>query len=989
MRHRPALLVLAAAIAAVCSASTTFAQEQTGSIEGTVRDPQGAVLTGTNLRALSVTAGSVLQVTTDARGQFRFVSLGPGYYDITASATGFETARFERVEILLGQIKRLDFILTLATVREAVVVAAASPLVDVKQSARGFSLRREQLTALPRGLDYTSVLHLMPGSNAEPKLGGLSIDGASAAENRFIVDGIDTTNVMTGLPGQYVNVDNVDELQVKSSGYAAEYGGSTGGVINVLTRSGTNAWHGDVRFNLGADRLDSGPRPTLRRNPQVSTLAEYLTYPKDAYTAIEPGVSLGGPIARDRAFIYAAYQPLIKHIERGVTFALDGSQGTFTQDLTRHLMTISQTMQFGARGRTRASFNLGTTRTRNVLPAQAGSDSPVSNFGPVTSEPDWTASFTADLAVSSRLSVSGRAGYLHQNIHTEGIRTSPRFVFTFSNIGLLDVPASLQRVTAFTTDTNNYDFVKDRLGRLSAQIEATLYVSGWGEHSIKGGLQASWSTNDVNRGQKANVVTLAWNRALQGLRGTYGYYRVTSNSVDPRRGTIFLGKTEGRALGLFVQDAWNLGRRVTVNAGVRTEQETVPRYSRPGGNDAPIIRFGFRDKLAPRLGVAWDVRGDGRLKVYGSWGVFYDIFKYSLSTAFGGTDTQGWAFTLDTYDWPGLVDNPACPPACPGTRIIGPVSGFVASTDAIDPSLEPMRSQEAVAGIEYQLRPNLLAAARYVHKQLDRAVEDIGSLDANFNEIYTIGNPGFGRSTIAFPGVALPRAAREYDGVEIAVRRPPTNRWAYSLSYLWSRLYGNYSGLSQSDENGRVSPNVARLYDHSLMMYDEKGRPVYGRLATDRPHQVKASLMYLASFGLNVGIFGAVSSGLPVTREAAVIPPSYYPIQYLGRMSDGRTPVLSQLDTYLQQEFRLFGKSLLSIGVTVSNLLNQSAVTSRFSNETETAAGLAISEADLYGGRLDFRQLFATQAVPKDPRFLMANAYQPPRTARVMIKWTF
>jgi outer membrane receptor protein involved in Fe transport len=132
------------------------------------------------------------------------------------------------------------------------------------------------------------------GANDEQKLGGLSMDGSSAAENRFIIDGIDTTNAVVGLPLQSLNVDNVEEIQIKSSGYSAEFGGSTGGVVNVVTKSGTNGWRGDVRFYVEGDWLDAGPRPTLRRNPQVSTQAEYVTYPEDPYNALAPGFSLGG-----------------------------------------------------------------------------------------------------------------------------------------------------------------------------------------------------------------------------------------------------------------------------------------------------------------------------------------------------------------------------------------------------------------------------------------------------------------------------------------------------------------------------------------------------------------------------------------------------------------------------------------------------------------------------------------------------------------------
>ena len=980
---------LLTAVAVLCAPAQARAQEQTGRVEGTVRDQQGGVLAGVTVQARNPSVGSVVEVATGPDGTFRFPPLWPGMYDVTASRDGFRSARFERVEILLGQIKQLEVTLAIGAVQEAATVTADSPLLDVRQSARAVSLREDQLAYLPRGLDYTSVVPLVAGANYEPKLGGLSLDGSSAAENRFIIDGIDTTNAVVGLPLQSLNVDNVDEIQIKSSGYSAEYGGSTGGVVNALTKSGTNAWRGDVRFYVKGDWLDAGPRPTLRRNPQVSTQAEYVTYPEDPYDAFEPGFSLGGPIAANRAWFYAAYQPLLQHVDRTVTFALDGSSGTFGQDLTRHLLTASQTLQLGQRLRTRAAFNLSPTRTDGLLPSLAGTESPVSNFDVTNEQPSWTVSATADVMATPGLLISGRVGYTYADLHTENVRDVPRYGFSFSNVGLLDVPASLQRVTGFTTDTNNSDIVKDRIGRLATQVDASWFATGWGRHVVKTGVQADWTTHDVDKGQKARTVALFWNRAQLGMRGKYGYYRVATNSKDPTRGVIFLGKAEGSTAGLFIQDDWTPVSRLTINAGLRTERETVPRYSLPGGDASPIIEFGFRQKLAPRVGTAFDVKGDGRWKLYGSWGVFYDIFKYSLSTAFGGIDSVAYSFTLDTYEWPTLLANPGCPPACPGTRIVGPLAGANVPDEAVDPDLDPMKLQEAVVGIEHQLGPRFLVSARYVHKQMDRAVEDIGSLDATYNEIYTVGNPGFHRATVAYPGVALPEAVRNYDAFEVAARRPFAGRWALSVSYLWSRLHGNYSGLSQSDENGRVSPNVARAYDYPAMMFDESGRPVYGNLATDRPHQLKAFLVYSAPFGLNVSAFQYVGSGLPVSREAAVLPPSLYPMQYLGRMSEGRTSVLSQTDIYVQQDIVLVRGTRFSAGIGVSNLFNQDTVVSKFVTETETGAGLVFNEADLYAGRLDFQQLFVQQKVLRDPRFLMANGYQPPRSARIMLKWTF
>src|SRR5918992_2219456 len=149
----------------------------------------------------------------------------------------------------LGQVKKVDFSLSPKGVTESVQVVAESPLVDVRQSARQTNIRAEQVELLPKGRDFSTLVVQAPGANQEAKLGGLSIDGASAGENRYIIDGIETTNIQTGISGKNVIADFVEEVQVKSSGYTAEFGGATGGVINVLTKSGTNAFHGNALFS--------------------------------------------------------------------------------------------------------------------------------------------------------------------------------------------------------------------------------------------------------------------------------------------------------------------------------------------------------------------------------------------------------------------------------------------------------------------------------------------------------------------------------------------------------------------------------------------------------------------------------------------------------------------------------------------------------------------------------------------------------------------
>jgi hypothetical protein len=347
-------------------------------------------------------------------------------------------------------------------------------------------------------------------------------------------------------------------------------------------------------------------------------------------------------------------------------------------------------------------------------------------------------------------------------------------------------------------------------------------------------------------------------------------------------------------------------------------------------------------------------------------------------------------YTLDTYDWPNLLNSTACPPACPGTLIGKTV---LSDTDMayLDPDLKPIRLQEITAGVEHQLTPNLSFAARYVHKQIDRAVEDIGYVKTTdgitYEEDYTIGNPGFGRATLAYPGVPMPKAVRDYDAFELSARRLMRGNWALNASYTYSRLWGNYSGLSESDEEGRVSPYVGRGYDNPVIMFDEKARPVYGLLATDRPHQVKITGTYAGPFRTSFTLFQVFASGVPVSRVVGVMPCCGYPVMYQGRMSDGRTPALSRSDVYVQKEFLLRDRYRVAIGMTVTNLLNQATVTSIYPRQTDDLIDL--KEPDFYAGTLDFRQLIAEQNIPRDPQFLKPLAFQSPRSIRLMLKWTF
>ena len=985
-----ALLVLALAMPAM-------AQEQRGSIEGIVRDASGAVLPGATVEAKSDN-GTVASSTTDSVGAFRFPSLAPGQYVVSANLQGFVSKEVAAVRVGLGQIKKVDFSLPLSGVTETVKVTAETPLVDVKQSSRATNIRAEQVELLPKGRDFTTLVTQAPGANQESKLGGLSIDGASAGENRYIIDGIETTNLQSGTSGKNVIVDFIEEVQVKSSGYTAEFGGATGGVINAVTKSGTNDFHGSALYNFEGSSLEGARRPTLRTSLTNSDVAEYINYPKDDRTRSEPGFALGGPIAKNRLWFFGAYQPAITSIDRAVTpaTAVNPSAGTFNQNQKQNVqyMTGNITSQLSNNTRLRVAYNNSYSKTDGLLPALTGLDPAATNYTKISAFPNYSVSGNLDWVASPKLLFGVRGGYYMADQHDSNVTEQPLYRWTSTNnVGYLDVPASLQRGTGFTSIPSNTKVTRDQQTRMYFQADSTVYAKMGGEHQFKFGIQGDRVGNDVLSGESRNRVSIFWNSALSGARGTYGYYSVRSNGVAPRQGFITEGNVSTLNIGLFFQDAWTINNKLTINAGVRTEHEKIPTFSTAADVPQYGLEFTFGQKLAPRAGFAYDIKGDGKWKAFGSWGMFYDIFKLELPRgSFGGDKWLEYYYTLDTFNWNTLVDGSACPPTCPGTLLRTtdfrhPSFG----SDAIDPNLKPMRQQEATFGLDHQLNDAMSVGAHYVHKQIDRAIEDTGSLDAQSNEIYIIANPGEGLASLALtnPKVALPKAKRDYDSVEVFYEKRMRNNWYLRTSYLWSRLYGNYSGLSQSDESGRTSPNVGRAFDYPVMMFQDGGQAAYGPLATDRPSQFKAQFIYQFAFGTSVGANEYLASGLPVSREIGIYPSSNLPVQYLGRGSDGRTPMFSQTDMFVQHSFKVGGGRSLQVSLNVLNLFNQDTAVSKYSTYQKVNGVNIASEANFFAGKETLAQDMISQNVVKDPRFLMDNAFQAPLAARFGVKFLF
>ena len=986
-------------ILVVSLATVAGAQETRGSIEGVVKDASGAVLPGATVEARSPALVGVSTTVSDAAGLYRFPALPPGVYQVTSTLNGFQTSRVENIQLQLGQILKVDFALTVAALTESVQVSAESPIIDVKQNAATLSIQADLIDLIPKGRDFTQVVNSAPGTQQEGRGGGIMIDGASGSENRFIVDGMDTTALRNGVSNKEVLTDFLAEVQVKSSGYNAEYRAATGGVISAITKSGSNRFRGDIGAYYEPSDWYGDVRGSLRLTPTNQNVSEYTFTPRDDSYTVEPVLSLGGPIKQNRLWFFVGYLPQISEQTRTVTFTQNGQTQSFDNPTRDHNLNWNVTGQATNDLRFRVNGINETARGGVSLPAKEPNGTSLSNPA-LFPNPLRTDSFNnlysgvADWVITPKTYMNVTAGYLSYGSKSAGAELYSGIRRTFSGSNTCtpsscpfpEIPSNLQQVNGYADAPSNSFTVADDFDRFNLSADVTYFASWKGQHSIKAGMLYERYGNSVNTGEQGPNVAISWNASRATLagpsvRGPYGFYTI--------RQSFTAGDISSNNIGLFVQDSWTLNNKLTLNYGVRTEREEIPSY-RP---ENAGFKFGFGDKVAPRLGFAYDIKGDSQWKAYGSWGMFYDIFKLELPRgSFGADRWISYYWTLDSYDWPSINCDGTPGSGCPG-RFIEQVDFRHVSNEPgqelVEPNLKPYRAQELTFGLDHELTNTMSLGVRYAHKWLDRAIEDQGIQVPGVGEVFYIVNvgEGIGQNILGAQYPAQPVPVRDYDGFEIRLRRRLANRWSMNTSLLFSRLYGNYSGLASSDENGRTSPNVNRVFDGLHMSFDESGQPTYGRLQTDRPVVFEFQGTYELPWGTGVGTNFFAGSGTPLQDQATI---QGVPVLYKGRGNLGRTPALVRTDLSVWHNLPLPGSTQLQLVLNVDNLFDQDTAIGFDTTRYRDSLPTSLITNDIFFAGFDTEALAATRTtIRPDAQYLQPNAFLGARELRVMAKFRF
>ena len=980
-----------------------FAQETTGGMQGVVRDPSGAVVANAHVELVGSSLVGKKESQTDSAGYYRFANLPPGTYTLKITAQGFSTAKREGLTLEVGHLPTVDFKLEVGASSTVVEVTSAAPEIDVTTETTQTNITQEVVQDVPHGRSFQSVIQFAPSARSEPLAGstgnqamssggngtggqspgsggnggsaGFSVAGGADSENAYLVEGQETADSIGGFSHSNVPFDFIQEVQVKTSGIEAEHGGALGGVINVVMKKGSNAWHGSVFSQFEFGGWDGSPTAFDRYDPQYTpqTIGSgataawqdsgYQNYQskKDKYSDIFPGATFGGALWKDKVWFFAGFNPEWDDHERNVVMSVGPTSfsrnyqtyytyGRLDAAITQKVRVFGSWLyQYQRESGEVLPFADSTTGLYNQ-----SSSSPTYVFGHNlgNAAPNVTTNVGADFTLTPRLVATVRWGYAFQNYHDFGFPTTGNVnYFETSGVGATDnsgapIPSTspLSQTSgyynaAYNENTTGYDATKRN------QVDADLawFKSGWwGTHNIKGGYQLTRTTNSllqhwnapeinifpgagnfyVPQGPYGGTNCAAYIAEYGGCAGLYGYATVVDYGSN--------GQATSMNHGLFIQDAWTIGHGITINAGIRVEKEYLPAEDQPTGGISKPINFGWSDKLAPRIGAAWDVFKDGRMKVFGSWGVFNDTMKLNLAiSSFGGQYWQNCAYAMDTDQIQNLNPifganyrycigpNGGSQANFPGGTGATP-AGFTflenqnfrtfptscatctATEEGVAPGLKPYRQHEDVFGIDYQLKKNLAFEARWDRIRNDHVIEDAAIFNPNIGETFVIVNPGqgvnktfdgfwnflYGSSSQcgttgpSSPGPCPPNnipAARSYDGLELRLTKMSSQHWYGMFSYTYSHFRGNYTGLTSTDigdgGGGRNAPNNSRAFDEPFFSWGANGESSSGNLPTDRPSSFKGYAYYELNhkkFATDFGLFQFAYQGTPQTTIADV-----------------------------------------------------------------------------------------------------------------------
>ncbi|HSE40666.1 MAG TPA: TonB-dependent receptor, partial [Acidobacteriota bacterium] len=767
------LFSLALLIICVITGLPAYAQVGTSNLTGTVKDDQGNPLPGATVTAKNTDTGLERIDVTDESGLYRVPSLPFGNYDVSAKIEGFATQIQKGVRLDVGKTTYIDFGMKLSTTAETMEITAEVPLIEKTESHISTVVTPEQVENLPlNGRQFANLAALAPGTTlgfhpdpTRPTNLAVSSIGGSGRNVNVTIDGGDNNDDTVGGLNQMFSLESIAEFNYLQNRYKAEYGRSSGGVLNVVTKSGTNSPHGSFFSLFRDDALNS-----LSTSEENAGFTDPAPFSREHY-----GGSFGGPIVQDRAHFFVAAERLQDDVisivdTGGIAPALDGPVEVPTRD-------TQVTAKF--------TSNLNPEQ---YLSVRYGYQKSTSIYG---SAPYVTANARGTLTNKFNSVLASHNYVISDDMLNE-------FSFQYADFDNAILPTSTDPSIVFPSGVyigQNINTPQTTIQK-KYQFRDDLSWAWRGNHHFKGGV------NFVHEPTLGG----SFSTGVQAPQFTPLEDRLDSPiATINQNGGVFGNEAPNNQIGLYVQDDWNVNEKLTLNLGVRYDfitgfdlnQSTNPLYAAIANSpynfpwiapfrevsDATLQNDG--NNIAPRLGGAYDLKGDGQTVVRGGWGLYYDFPYTNANILFPGAALGDYGTAYFVSDPNGIrnpdgtlfkIGDPLPPNQLPGLASNPP--NDVASPDFV----VPYTNQYSI-GVAHQLSNDVALDVDYIHTSVrDQYVR----FRANGLIDGVRAFPAFGNFRVWYNG-----GESDYDGLNITFRGRATNRIQFQAAYTLSKAEGN------------------------------------------------------------------------------------------------------------------------------------------------------------------------------------------------------
>ena len=799
-----------------------WAQRDTATAIGTVTDTQGGVLPGAVVTASNTATGVTRSVVADAQGAYRMAALPPASYDIRAELAGFATSVRPGLVLSLGAEAVIDFQLALSSLTESVTVTAQVPVVQTTTSAVESRLDRETIDLLPIiGRDYESLLRLAPGAQSS---NGVSFVGSRGRSNQWNVDGIDNSEDISGYSRQSLALDSVQEVQVLVTGFKAEYGQASGGVVNVVTRSGTNDLRGSG-FALFRDQR------MMARSPYADR-----SLPADPFQRLHYGGWLGGAVKKNRAHFFLNYEREDRDTNTASTRVLPASTASFAPATLQFLAANDIPLSlFGAGGTVRqvrpeyidihnvtAKIDTQLTNTQSLTGRyQLTHDrQPSGSSGTLFDFNGNTAFFRTNYVNGNHKWILG-ANLLNEAYVQVGQSYGD---WTARHPGLVNLT-----ITGGFTLGGDSGYPQRRTDWIYQAIDNlswSRFGSRTGDHTLKAGVQVKVFDSD--------------GYFDSNFRGTYTFPTVaafvagTPTRFTQNQGNSALARPN-QVYGVYVQDDWRPTPGLTLNLGLRYDYEGAKTEALVDVTGAPGNGVSKdRNNVAPRFGFAWAPGGSTTQVIYGGTGLYYDQVILNVVGNARFTPPKVVGVQIDNPRWPD--------PFGGGTTTIP-----APSLSVIDENLNTPWNWNSQLGYRRELTRDIGVDVSLVH---NRGYDHVFIQNTNAGRPGSANLNGVGavRPDPRFTNVSFYSNYGEirYSGLVVDLRKRMSGRLSYGTNYV----------LSKSRDNA--------FNFVSGFLVPERRDLNWGPGSDDRRHASNAHVEWRLPADLMLGVIGEFESEAPM-----------------------------------------------------------------------------------------------------------------------------